>query len=154
MFESRTPIITLSHYRIITLSHYHIIKLKMRFDNILDDFDFEGNQMPAWAEEGEVVAKFYTPLEAELAAARLRSEGVHCFLANTVVHSVMPNLQSVIRLHVRPNDSALAREILQEAALDATIQGKPSSSSNLSVIGAAIGVGIILAWLLVKALSM
>mgnify|MGYP003379431656 CR=1 FL=1 len=41
----------------------------MHFNNILDDFDFEGNELPLWAEEGEVVAKFFSPLEAELAAA-------------------------------------------------------------------------------------
>ncbi len=126
----------------------------MRFDNILDDFDFEGNEMPTWAEEGEVVAKFYAPMEAEIAAARLRSEGIHCFLANTIVQSVMPNLQTVIRLHVRPNDSAMAREILQEAALDATITSKSSSSGLSVVISMAIGIGILLAWLLVQALSL
>jgi len=126
----------------------------MRFDNILDDFDFEGNEIPVWAEEGEVVAKFYSPMEAEVAAARLRSEGVHCFLANTVVQSVLPNLQTVIRLHVRPIEAAMAREILQEAALNATITGKSSSSGMGAIIVMAIGIGVLLAWLLVQALSL
>ncbi len=126
----------------------------MRYDNILDDFDFEGNEMPAWAEEGEVVAKFYSPMEAELAAARLRSEGVHCFLANTIVQSMLPTLQAVIRLHVRPNDAAMAREILQEAAIEATITPKPSSSGNGAVMVIAIAIGLLLAWLLVQALSL
>lgn len=125
----------------------------MHFDNILDDFDFEGNEMPIWAEEGEVVAKFYSAMEAELAAARLRSEGIHCFLANNVSNSVLPHLQTVIRLHVHPNDSAMAREVLQEAAIEATITGKSSSSGMGGVIAMAIGIGVLLAWLLVKALS-
>lgn len=126
----------------------------MRFENILDDFDFEGNQLPVWADEGEIVAKFFAPLEAEIAAARLRSEGVNCFLANAGTQSVLPQLQSVIRLHVHPNDSAIAREILQEAALDAGISPKTSAAGNTTVIGMAIGIGILLAFLLVKALSM
>ena len=126
----------------------------MRLDNILDDFDFEGNELPLWADEGEVVAKFFSPMEAELAAARLRSEGVHCFLANTTVQSVFPQLQTVIRLHVRLNDSAMAREILQEAAIESTIPNKSSSSGMGAIIILAIIIGVVLAWLLVQALSL
>jgi hypothetical protein len=126
----------------------------MRFENILDDFDFEGNDMPKWADEGEVVAKFFSPLEAEMAAARLRSEGIHCFLANTMVQSVLPHLQSVIRLHVRPVDSAVAREILQEAAIESTQAVRTLRSGTGGVTAMAIGIGILLAFLLVKALSM
>ena len=78
----------------------------MQANDILDDFDFDANGHPIWADEGEVVAKFYSPLEAEMAAARLRSEGIHCFLANTISQTVLPHLQIVARLHVRPVDSA------------------------------------------------
>ncbi|MCB0576346.1 MAG: DUF2007 domain-containing protein, partial [Saprospiraceae bacterium] len=85
--------------------------------DILDDFDFDENAFRGMAEEGEVVAKFFSLMEAEVAAARLRAEGIHCFLANTASSSVLPHLQSVIRLHVRPLDSARAREILNEAAI-------------------------------------
>lgn len=124
----------------------------MHPDNILDDFDFEGNELPVWAEEGEVVAKFFSPMEAELSAARLRSEGVHCFLANATVQSVLPHLQTVIRLHVRPNDSTMAREILQEAAV-AAIEPRKSSSGIGGIMVMAIIIGILLAWLLVQAIS-
>ena len=125
----------------------------MHPDNILDDFDYEGNELPVWAEEGEVVAKFFSPMDAEISAARLRSEGVHCFLANATVQSVLPHLQSVIRLHVRPNDSAMAREILQEAAAEA-IEPRNRSSGKGGIIVMAIIIGIVLAWLLVQALSL
>lgn len=126
----------------------------MRIDDILDDFDFEGNELPLWAEEGEVLAKFFSPMEAEVAAARLRSEGVHCFLANTTAQSVLPHLQAIIRLHVRPQDAAFAREILQEAAIESAIPGRKSSGSGLGAIFVlAIIIGVVLAFLLVKALS-
>ncbi len=120
---------------------------------ILDDFDFEGNQLPIWAEEGEVVAKFFSPLEAEIAAARLRSEEIHCFLANSTSQSVLPHLQTVIRLHVRPQDSALAREILQEAAADAIEPYTGRSDSNGPIMILAIIIGVLLAFLLVRAMS-
>ena len=125
----------------------------MHSHDILDDFDFEGNELPLWAEEGEVVAKFFSSLEAELAAARLRSEGIHCFLANAMGQSVLPHLQTVIRLHVRPNDSAMAREILMEAAIDAEIPIRSSSSGTGAIIVLAIIIGVVLAWLLVQSLS-
>lgn len=90
----------------------------MHSTDILDDFDFDGNDPSGFAEEGEVIAKFFSPMEAEVAAARLRAEGIHCFLANTLSQTVLPHLQTIIRLHVRPVDSARAREILQEAAIE------------------------------------
>lgn len=120
---------------------------------ILDDFDYEGNELPAWAEEGEVVAKFFSAIEAEIAAARLRSEGIHCFLANSTAQTVMPHLQMVIRLHVRPQDSAIAREVLQEAAIEgATPQNTTSGKGAILVL--AIVIGVLLAYLLVQAVTM
>lgn len=122
--------------------------------DILDHFDYEGNDLPMWAEEGEVVAKFYAAMEAEVAAARLRSEGVPCFLANaTTAESVFPSLNAVIRLHVHPNDSAIAREILQEAAIDGATP-KPSSKGYTGIIIMAIIIGLLLAKMLVVALNM
>jgi hypothetical protein len=136
-------------------------------DNILDDFDFdskvpplwveEGVEPPDWVGEGEVVAKFFSPLEAEFAAARLRSEGVICFLANTGIQSVLPQLQTVIRLHVRPEDSELALEILDKAASAATddTTSNVSAVNNLNIILVfAIVIGILLAFLLVQSLSL
>ncbi|MBL7826739.1 MAG: DUF2007 domain-containing protein [Saprospiraceae bacterium] len=120
---------------------------------ILDDIDFEGNELPKWAEEGEVVAKFFSPMEAEIAAARLRSEGVHCFLANATAQSVMPHLQIVIRLHVRPQEAAVAREILHEAAIEGATPKTPKAGIG-AMISIAVIIGLLLAYLLVKALTL
>ncbi|MCB0525732.1 MAG: DUF2007 domain-containing protein [Saprospiraceae bacterium] len=125
----------------------------MQPTNILDDFDSEGNELPNWAKDGEVVAKFFSAMEAEVAAARLRAEGVHCFLANSTSQSVLPHLQTVLRLHVRPNDSAIAREILQEAAIENIEPGRRDSGRGAVIVMAVI-IGLLLSWLLVQALSL
>jgi hypothetical protein len=125
----------------------------MRPTDILDDFDFDPNTLPAWAEEGEVIAKFFSALEAEVAAARLRAEGVHCFLANTTAQTMLPHLQIVMRLHVRPVDAARAREILQEAAIE-TVEPTSSGSGKGALTFLAVAIGLLLAALLVRALSL
>lgn len=123
----------------------------MHSTDILDDFDFDENVYPGLADEGEVVAKFFSLMEAEVAAARLRAEGIHCFLANTASSSVLPHLQAIIRLHVRPVDSARAREILNEAAI--TTVTPPGESKDRSIlIGLAILIGVLLAALLAQAI--
>ena len=83
----------------------------MQSTDILDDFDF--NELPEWAEEGEIVAKFFSTMEAEVAAARLRAEGIHCFLANSISQSIVPHIPGIVRLHTRSEDADYAREILQ-----------------------------------------
>lgn len=123
----------------------------MNTNDILDDFDFDENGYPLWADEGEVVAKFFSPLEAEMAAARLRSEGIHCFLANTISQTVLPHLQSVARLHVRPVDSAKAREILQEAVIE-TATPVQSDSGKIALFILSVLIGLILALILVRAM--
>lgn len=123
----------------------------MRPPDILDDFDFD--DLPDWSEEGEVVAKFYAVLEADLAAARLRSEGIHCFLANSIAPSVMPHLQQVIRLHTHPSDADLAREILREAAIETDAPLAKKNSGLGAIIFLAIFIGLVLAWILVQALG-
>lgn len=123
----------------------------MHSTDILDDFDFGENIRPGLAEEGEVVAKFFSLMEAEVAAARLRSEGIPCFLANTTSQTVLPHLQAIIRLHVRPVDSARAREILHEAAIE-TAMPSGNSSGRVVLIALAVLIGIILAALLVRAM--
>lgn len=124
----------------------------MHSTDILDDFEFDENVRPGYAEEGEVVAKFFSLMEAEVAAARLRAEGIHCFLANTLSQTVLPHLQTIIRLHVRPVDSARAREILNEAAIE-TIEPNKSTSGRGVLLALAILIGIILAAFLVRALT-
>lgn len=123
----------------------------MQPPDILDNFEFD--ELPDWAEEGEVVAKFYSVMEAEVAAARLRSEGIHCFLANSVSQTVMPHIQGIVRLHTRPMDANLAREILQEAAIetDEPLARKNSGAGALIII--AVVIGLVLAWLFVRALT-
>lgn len=123
----------------------------MHSTDILDDFDFGENVWPGMAEEGEVVAKFFSLMEAEVAAARLRSEGIHCFLANTASQTVLPHLQTIVRLHVRPVDSARAREILQEAAIE-TVTPSDDSAGKGVLIALAVLIGVLLAALLVRAM--
>lgn len=119
--------------------------------DILDNFDFE--DLPEWAGEGEIVAKFYSSMEAEVAAARLRSEGIHCFLANSLSQSVVPHLQGIIRLHTRPEDAKAAREILQEAAIETADPVPQRNQGTGAVLLLAIVIGLVLAWFLVQSLS-
>ena len=123
----------------------------MNTNDILDDFNFDGSDHPFGADEGEVVAKFFSPLEAEMAAARLRSEGIHCFLANNISQTVLPHLQIVARLHVRPVDSARAREILQEAVIETAAPGKGAGDKAVLFILSVL-IGVILAMILVRAM--
>lgn len=98
-------------------------------DNILDQFDFDDHLFLDEGDDREVVAKYYSPLEGEVAAARLRSEGIPCFLANSTSQSILPHLQLVARLHVRPRDMETARAILGEAAIDA---GQDKGAININ----------------------
>lgn len=120
-------------------------------DDILDDFDFDEGQFPTEHGEGEVVAKFFSAMEAEVAAARLRAEGIPCFLANTTSQTLLPHLQLVVRLHVRPSDAQHAREILDEAAID-TAEPAPAARNNAVLLGLAVLIGLLLALLLVRAM--
>ena len=122
--------------------------------DILDYFEFEDHLFLDEGEDQEVVAKYYDPLEGQVAAARLRSEGIPCFLANNISQSILPHLQLIARLHVRPNDFEKAREILGEAAIDAH-ENKPSTPVNflhIVLLALAIAVGLYLAHIFVRTL--
>jgi Putative prokaryotic signal transducing protein len=122
----------------------------MRHD-ILDDFDFDDEAyFNAEAAEGELIARFYAPVEAQLAAARLRAEGIPCFLANAdMAQSVMPHLQILVRLHVREQDAARARTILAEASIDT----EPLTTTHNGILTLmAVAIGVLLAILLVKSM--
>lgn len=122
----------------------------MHRNDILDDFDFDDS--PFFEENsGEVVAKFYSSLEADMAAARLRAEGIPCFLANSTAQSVLPHLQLLVRLHVRPQDVERARALLAEAAMDAE-ESPEARTDNRVLTFLAILIGLVLAVLLVQAL--
>lgn len=125
----------------------------MQHNDILDNFDFDQNQ---YFDEnsGEVVAKFYSSMEAEVAAARLRSEGIPCFLANATSQSVLPHLQILVRLHVRPEDAGQARMLLAEAAIDTEDEPGNKAQDNRILIGMAILIGLLMAILLVRAMWM
>ncbi len=113
--------------------------------NILDDFEFEDNQFFENEDSGEVVAKYYSSMEAEVAAARLRAEGIPCFLANAISHSVLPHMQLVMRLHTRPQDVQKAREILGEAAADsAEFKPRNSNAEMLRIIALLIGAALVI----------
>lgn len=122
----------------------------MHRNDILDDFDFDDS--PFFEENsGEVVAKFYSALEADMAAARLRAEEIPCFLANSTAQSVLPHLQLLVRLHVRPQDVERARALLAEAALDAE-ESPEAQTDNRVLTFLAVLIGLVLAVLLVQAL--
>lgn len=121
----------------------------MHRNDILDDFDFDDGH---YFEEnsGEVVAKFYSAMEAEVAAARLRTEGIPCFIANSASQSVLPHLQLLVRLHVRPQDVERARTLLAEAAID-TEDPADERADNRALLFMAILIGVLLAILLARA---
>ncbi len=122
----------------------------MRQD-ILDDFDFDHEAyFDPEDGEGELVAKFYAPVEAQTAAARLRAEGIPCFLAGDMMaQSVMPHLQALVRLHVRAQDADRARLILTEIAIDT----EPLTTSGSGILTfMAIVIGVLLAALLVRSM--
>jgi len=121
----------------------------MQRNDILDDFDFDDEH---YFEEnsGEVVAKFYSAMEAEVAAARLRTEGIPCFIANSASQSVLPHLQLLVRLHVRPRDVERARSLLAEAAID-TEDPANERADNRALTFMAVLIGVLLAILLARA---
>ncbi len=124
----------------------------MAQDDILDDFSWE--QSPYFEEySAEVVTKFYSPLEAEVAAARLRAEGIPCFLVGRTAQSVLPHLQLLVRLHVRPQDVERARLILAEAALEAE-EPAASKADERVLVALFVLLGLLLAILLVRAISL
>lgn len=114
---------------------------------ILDDFDILGQDGLESGENGEVIAKFFSTFEAEVAAARLRAEGIPCFLAGTTGQTVMPHLQTVIRLHVPPAAAEQARQILGQEHI---AMEKPQNNKLFQgfLTALAILVGLVLAALL------
>ena len=89
--------------------------------DILDDFDFGEDDREQHFEPGDdgvVVGKFYSQFEANVSAARLRSEGVPCFITNAISQGMMPDTQSFVSLRVRHEDIDRAREILAESAAE------------------------------------
>ena len=82
--------------------------------------------------DAEVVAKFYSPLEADLAAARLRSENIPCFLSNVASQHVQTQVMNMVRLHVHKDYLDRAKELVAETIPE------PEDS------GSSVGVGILI----------
>jgi hypothetical protein len=85
-----------------------------------------------------------------VAAARLRAEGIPCFLANSTAQSMLPHLQLLVRLHVRPQDVERARVLLAEAAID-TEDPQDEKADNRALTFLAVLIGLLLAVLLARA---
>lgn len=70
-----------------------------------------------------IVARVVNPIDAELAAARLRSAGVRCFLLEENI-ARMNIFYSAwgggVRIAVPPDDAALARQILAEENIESS----------------------------------
>ncbi len=116
----------------------------MHSNEILDDFGFGQNPFEAFEGEGEVVAKFFSPMEAEVAAARLRSEGIPCFLANTASQNVLTQTMNLVRLHVRPQDRERAIEILEENTPAPESNSGSVATGLLIILGVFLGLGVLL----------
>jgi Putative prokaryotic signal transducing protein len=121
----------------------------MQNDHILDDFSDDIRMLLSSDEPADVVAKYFSNIEAEIAAARLRSEGIPCFLANATAQSVTPHLSTEIRLHVRPEDLQKARALLAESS-EPGLDTKEDSITLMQALVTILAmiIGIVLATLI------
>jgi hypothetical protein len=74
---------------------------------------FEGDPEPLAGEGMVNVARFESPVEAQMAKGMLEASGVECYLAGENANSLMQSAFRV-RLQVRVQDEAAARELLAE----------------------------------------
>jgi hypothetical protein len=85
---------------------------------------FEGDPEPTPPEGVVTVARFESPVEAQMAKGLLESSGVECFLvgenANNLIQSAFR-----VRLQVRQEDEAAARELLAPGTGEAPDEGAP-----------------------------
>ena len=81
---------------------------------------FEGDSEP-YAPEGLVtVARFESPVEAQIARGMLESVGIETFLVGENVNNLLQAAFRV-RLQVRIEDERAARELLAPANLDSSV---------------------------------
>ena len=78
---------------------------------------FEGDTDPTPPEGMVNVARFESPVEAQMAKGMLESAGIESFLAGENSNSLLQAAFRV-RLQVRTEDGTAARELLAEAAAD------------------------------------
>jgi hypothetical protein len=83
---------------------------------------FEGDPVPTPPEGLVIVGRFESPVEAQMAKGALESAGVECFLVGENANSLLPAAFRV-RLQVRREDEAAARDILAQSAGDLAGEG-------------------------------
>lgn len=76
---------------------------------------FDGDPEPAPPEGLATIARFESPVEAQIAKGLLESSGVECFLVGENANSLIQSAFRV-RLQVRLDDEAEARELLEPGA--------------------------------------
>jgi Putative prokaryotic signal transducing protein len=72
---------------------------------------FEGDTEPTPPDGMVTVGRFISPVEAQMAKGMLESEGLECFLVGENVNNLL-GAAFRVRLQVRVEDEALARELL------------------------------------------
>ena len=75
---------------------------------------FEGDTEPTAPEGLVIVGRFEDPVEAQMAKGMLESAGVECFLVGENVNNLL-GAAFRVRLQVRVEDEAAARELLKSA---------------------------------------
>lgn len=127
----------------------------MKDSEILDDYNFDENpENEQWNEQdSEQIGKFYSVFEAELAAGRLRSEGIPCLVANAHSATVLPQIHAVVRLLVHPEDAERAAEILKQELPEEQVLEDEKSKAGWVFWILAILIGLILARLFAHAVS-
>jgi hypothetical protein len=86
---------------------------------------FEGDPEPGAAEGTVNVARFESPVEAQIAKGMLESSGIDCFLVGENVNNLL-GAAFRVRLQVRTEDEATARALLA---------GTPGESEDRGVDG-------------------
>jgi hypothetical protein len=76
---------------------------------------FEGDTEPTPPEGLITVARFESPVEAQMAKGMLESAGIECFLVGENVNSLLQAAFRV-RLQVRTEDAESARELIAQPA--------------------------------------
>jgi hypothetical protein len=83
---------------------------------------FEGDPEPTPPEGLVIVGRFENPMEAQMAKGALESAGVECFLVGENANNLLPAAFRV-RLQVRTEDEAAAREMMAQSAGDLRGEG-------------------------------
>lgn len=124
----------------------------MSDDDLLDDMKEAGgndgpdNQFQSNEEmEHEIVGMYYSDLEANMALARLRAEGIPAFLSNNHSQSVLTHLQILVRLHVRPQDIETAKLILADTGSANSWKKTKEPEWGIWIASAAIGLALLAA---------